>query len=367
MANELFKVGPNIVDNQDITIETDGNGDLNITHKQTSGNLRYNSTSDAWVMNNGIDLEGGLLTDSTQGYIDLDDGNDLRLSTGSSIEDGSGTSRIELFSGNTFIKDENGAAAFRADGGQYRRIYANSDEPFDIFDGEGGYTAVQYDTDTNAGVLRTSNAGLAVQDVKVPSSGSGTAINHVNGDRGLVQSYSEFGTSTFQRLDVEGSEVNLRSKDGTVNLSRDPANLRIATGQAIEDGSGNQRLSLQSVGTFLRRPDQSAAFGAEDNRIRVYTDSTHPFQVRDQEGAFNAVQYTTSANAPGTLELTNANLDTNGNPILIGGTLSDGGDHINFGNRLSPTSVPPTGETTLYAIDGELRAQDDDGNQTILT
>jgi hypothetical protein len=58
------------------------------------------------------------------------------------------------------------------------------------------------------------------------------------------------------------------------------------------------------------------------NSLDLVARTNFPVIIVDNEGGFDAVQYTTSSSAPGTLELTNADIDANGNDITDVNSLS---------------------------------------------
>jgi len=112
----------------------------------------------------GLDLSGNALTDTTQGYLDLTgDGNDVRVGTGQSIEDGGGGNRLELGTGNdgtNIYNNANNLVLALVDGFQHQ-IRALSDTPVTIRDQEGGFNAVQYLTSASSpGTLQLGGALL---------------------------------------------------------------------------------------------------------------------------------------------------------------------------------------------------------------
>jgi hypothetical protein len=115
-------------------------------------------------------------------------------------------------------------------------------------------------------------------------------------------------------LQIRGSTVDIRGKGGLVDLSNGPADLRLATGQAIEDGGGTKRIDFISSSTDLYDSDGKKGFtlgsGIYNSYFRTVTGEN--VILFDDESNTNAVKYNTSASAPGTLELTNANLDASG-------------------------------------------------------
>jgi len=95
------------------------------------------------------------------------------------------------------------------------------------------------------------------------------------------------------------------------------SHLRLDSGRNIEDDSGNKRIEIQSNSTWIL--DETGQIGSnsiglrDGNDLRLQSDEQITF--RDENGGFNAVKYLPSSSAPGTLELTNADLDAGSNKI----------------------------------------------------
>jgi hypothetical protein len=143
---------------------------------------------------------------------------------------------------------------------------------------------------------------------------------------GVLQVYTDDGNATSPSLSI-----------------RDNGNLRLATGQAIEGGSGTARIDVDFDGTRIRNEngtrafiarrgngagpntmftrDGEAAFNAYEStdnsgvQIRAYSGD---FFLQDRVGDFDAIKYNTSASRPGTLELTNADFKSP-NSTIVGG------------------------------------------------
>jgi len=134
------------------------------------------------------------------------------------------------------------------------------------------------------------------------------------------------------------------------------AGLSVATGQSIQDGGGTDRLGFDSRGTRIRDASDRVVFeGGTFDAVQINAGSNQPFKLRDREGSFPALEYTTDSSAPGTLELTNASLD-------MGSNIIDTSNRIRFpdkGGGFRP-NIANNGQ-------GEMTADDDDGNRTILT
>jgi len=121
---------------------------------------------------------------------------------------------------------------------------------------------------------------------------------------------------------------------GTLTASGSPAidaqgDVDVATGSAIRDGSGTSRFEV----------------GAGETRIDAY--STEPIVVQDNEGGFDAVTYSTSASAPGTLSLDNSKLDMSGQYI-------DGIDYLSsgLGSGLGEVNFSSVNDVIIKTDDG---------------
>ena len=118
------------------------------------------------------------------------------------------------------------------------------------------------------------------------------------------------GSTGLDFLD-SGSQYFKINEGGPVEVTG--TDLRLPTGNAIEDGSGNSRLT---VGDKTRLHDEvgNIVLQAWDSaHIRIQTRQGQPLEIRDSYGSFDAVSYLPSSSAPGTLELTKANLNLNSN------------------------------------------------------
>lgn len=309
-----------------------------------------------------LDLAGSAIDDTTQGYLDLTgDGNDLRVGTGQSIEDGSGTKRFTIDSAYTGIRGTGGKGVFRVEG-DTPTIFARSSSPFNITDQEGGFTAVQYDTDSGAGVLRTPNAGMRVEANGSPGSGEGLELRYIpSGQRALVRAY-DTATASQTELDIRGNPLILRGTGGLVDMSNSAADLRLATGQAIEDGSGTKRFELNSNVTQMLKENGGRAFRGEDGNFQtIFTQSNTNFRIRDESGGFDAVEYTTSSSRPGTLELTNARLKTVTTAIQVK-TNASGYDELTVNGENAGS-----GQTSIFSKNGEISVKDENGNETTIS
>jgi len=164
-------------------------------------------------------------------------------------------------------------------------------------------------------------------------------------------------TADEPSLTNETQATDLRAVYGSP-VTVGAADLRLDAGQSIEDESGNPRVQIHSSDTFIRDSTGSFRFLARDEEgpeIRVESGDTR--FIRDVEGGFNAVRYDTSASAPGTLELTNADLDASGQSVTAGSVSTDKID-TNFRNSESARTASKFSTITLAdgassgAVDG---------------
>jgi len=236
-------------------------------------------------------------------------GTDLRLATGQAIEDGSGTKRFGVGSNGSLVRDENGDAALFAGSAGYD-LSARSGTPLRVRDREGAFTGVQYDPDSSAGVLRTPNAAIQVEDTAggTPTQDSLFLEYFPSTPRGRVITRAADGS--LQTTSLEGSPVEITSFNGLIDMSSQGADLRLANGQGIEDTNDNLRFDIQGGGTFMRDETGSLAFeGRGGTANKIFARSGQPIKFNDEMGGFDAIKYFPSSSAPGTLELTNAVLD----------------------------------------------------------
>lgn len=184
------------------------------------------------------------------------------------------------------------------------------------------------------------------------NAGSGT------NNEGLFESYSydangDYIGSLFQ-YDLGNEDFQFDTNRVTIN-----SDLRLDTGEAIEDGDGNRRFDILSDRTEVFAPGEDF-----DNQLTLRSDSesrirtSEGFYLFDRNGVFRALEYETSSSAPGTLELTNAELDLNGNDIsgvdsLSANTLSQS-TAVASGETLTVSSDEGTAVSGGVTVDGEL-------------
>lgn len=171
-------------------------------------------------------------------------------------------------------------------------------------------------------------------------SSSGYSITHVQGDDKLRilgdtsgssgDSYTPNPLANFKSGShynflnpTEGSNTEYFRINAGGPIEVMGTDLRLNTGQSIEDGSGNRRFGLQSTGSIIRTETGGAGQKIADDGLWHYADNGKPFIVYDNEGSFYGIRYTTSASSPGTLELTNADLHMYDTGIIRSSTYSN--------------------------------------------
>jgi hypothetical protein len=154
-----------------------------------------------------------------------------------------------------------------------------------------------------------------------------SALNDIDADSdGVVDAADTLqtgGSAAVIRDTTNNSDLLVANEGGPFDLSGTAQDLRLATGQAIEDGSGTKRIDVTSGATIIRDETGTTAFDAlSDTRVRVVTESNRPFQIADNEQAVqDAVQYDTDPSA-GVLRTPNAGfrVETDGNATSGVGT-----------------------------------------------
>lgn len=112
-----IEFGPDLFENDDFRVETDANGDLVQTHKQTGAEFKFDATKDRWIPVQGLDLEGATIDNA--GSIAVDslsatqlaqalnaNGNDI-TNIGAADADSVNTGDLTYSAGVTFKEDDN--------------------------------------------------------------------------------------------------------------------------------------------------------------------------------------------------------------------------------------------------------------------
>jgi len=259
-------------------------------HSEANGSGGLQALEHYWFNSSGAQT----MSIKESGNVEIPRGN-LSLDTGQSIKDESGGRRIRISPTQTGIYDEGSNPAILLNSGNQMRYNAFTTTPWQIYDKEGSFPAVEYNTDTSVGELRTLNAFVNVQESGSPSN-AGLHFRYDSGNNwGQVLPRDANGNN--QELFLSGSPVHINS-----------GNLRLATGQYIEDGSGNERVGLFSGGTYIRSQEGAGRpfVQVADGEIKFDVNSGQNINIRDTGGGFDAVQYLQSDSGPGVLRTLNA-------------------------------------------------------------
>jgi hypothetical protein len=154
-----------------------------------------------------------------------------------------------------------------------------------------------------------------------------------------------------------GSSAGVSLPNGTLTAQGSPAidaqgDIRLATGQSIEDENGTKRVEFASDYTAVYSNTGRISFNTNDGTAtRAYAYSDQRFDVYDSEGSFNAIKYSTSASAPGTLTLDAYTYIKDGAGLVVGN------DSFESGRGLHDTQILGTGLSDSSVSMG--RFQDD--------
>jgi len=227
--------------------------------------------------------------------------------------------------------------------------------------------SIQDDTGTDRITLGGSDVVISTLDVN-------TFSTTPRFDQGLQVDQGEAieDDSGTSRVSINSGDVGISTAD-VGSFSTQPtfsSGLAVSNSQSVVDGNGTERLSLESGFTSLKDENGNNAVSADDGvQVRLQARSGTPIQVRDSEGSFDAVTYSTSSTAPGTLSLDNAQLVADGDGVV--GTR--GGSAVEIGGNTSTQSLKigfldeNGNQVHLFADNGDLKAQDNNGNVTTLT
>jgi len=229
--------------------------------------------------------------------------------------------------------------------------------------------SIQDDTGSNRVTVGASDVTISTLDVN-------TFSTTPRFDQGLQVDQGEAiqDDSGTSRVSINTGDVGISTAD-VGSFSTQPtfsSGLELSTGQSIRDGAGTRRVSIDSSsGTALRDGAGNIAFGASSVGGRQIDVGSNNFSIDDTVGAFTALTYQTSSSAPGTLSLGNA-LVKAGADTSVQGTPATA-------IRIDPEPGSPTqtqritfvgddgSAASLFAANGEIVAEDDDGNRTTLT
>lgn len=217
-----------------------------------------------------------------------------------------------------------------ASGSPLTRVYTQN------LSGDGSAISVEDDMDVDTGVAIRGTTSINPDSMLLQYSAGSVFID------------SRDGGSRVARMELNSSRLDLSDK---------AINLRISTGQAIEDGGGTTRLTFDSDQTRLwsetgQTGGTPRMYLKDGSYTRIYATSTSPFQIFDDNGTFKAVEYQTAGSAPGILELANADLRLyNGHQIKdISGNVASELAEISGGNRGWAWYAPTAGDANTSAL-----------------
>lgn len=275
---------------------------------------------------------------------------DLEIPSGNDIVDSSAIMRFRVRGGFTALSDDNGDDAFVGDSGAHNLVYARNGQPFQVRDAQGSFDAIDYTTAASAGGGTLSvnatqkftggnlNLNGTARITSIPSSAKGLEWSL---DSSLATSYGRIyfndanGGNILWQADVVNDQAFRVYNDGantalfTVKRSNGLAvvnsgSLRLPDGEALQSGGGTQRIQLRSQDTLINDETGSNAIDLTGGTAFIYqARNGTPWRVRDAEGSFTAMEYTTAASAgggtlsiDGTLEIGDGS--TSGSPLHIG-------------------------------------------------
>jgi len=154
--------------------------------------------------------------------------------------------------------------------------------------------------------------------------------------------------------------VNFNEGARTIDMSNVSADLRLDTGRVIEDRSGNTRFELGTDRTDIRYEDGSALFrGERNNYARIYARSGAPFEIYDSALSTDTISYTTSSSGPGDLDLTNANINLSHSQTFKQSNsanieIENDGNGLVYNNNSTTTNISRLDENGNLDISGTL-------------
>lgn len=311
----------------------------------------------------GGTLGKGLTVDTNQN-VSIPDGH-LTLATGHAIKDSSSQSRFTVDSDASRIFNPDGDEAIAMTTGNHFILSPNNtSNVLEFKDNVGVYRAMAYYPDTTRGTFELTNADLNVPKGDIWFNEK-TLMSSVDSDSTRLYVPPSGGTGELRIYDPNANTDKFQiTESGPVEVLN--SNLRLPEGQAIEDDSGNPRVTIESSETEIYNQRGEPAFRANagvDHVIDAYSDT--PFAIWDREGGFYPLKYHTSASAPGRFELYKSNLEIGfDNEIrFVDHTAGNVGDDT--------ISWPDRGASYRAYLsengNGEIIARDNDGNTVVLT
>lgn len=230
-------------------------------------------------------------------------------------------SRFELGQGGSTI-------FFVEDGQQSVTFPAGIDPQFP--DGSEADPSISFNNDDDTGFWRigADEIGLATNGTERLRAGTGEiVVNEAGNDYDTRIEGS--GEANLLFVDAGNDRVGIGTGTPAAALELGSGDLRIPTGNAIEDGSGTQRLVIANGSTDITDQDGNRFFGAHvtnftGNPAAVSeARSGEEITFIDRQGSFDALNYSTSASAPGTLTLDANTFVKDGAGLVIGDTTKE--------------------------------------------
>jgi hypothetical protein len=282
----------------------------------------------------------------------------IRIQSGENIYDETGQARLSILGIDTLLYGGDGHTILDYNDDTHLRLSATNGAPFEIYDSEGGFDAVQYLTASSApGTLNLINADLKKNDATFTSTGSASSpTGHVT-DNALIIEHTGNGNDGVVFGDGTNNTVEIETVNGNIGLT---GNLRLAKGQQIEDGDGQYRF-------WLRDPDTRIADGngflghriLQGTYNQLYSDANTPIIFRDYAEGVDAIKYSASTGT-GSLQISSTTLEFVTADAHLEFKNGDNG-RIYWPNQ-DGSQRPVIGITDV----GNIFAEDDDGNQTII-
>jgi hypothetical protein len=161
-----------------------------------------------------------------------------------------------------------------------------------------------------------------------PGSGTGDTIFIRADSETRIQDYSNtvatFSQNGNHNVNIPNGGLTVSGSSTFQSGLTSEGDISLATGQSIVDGSGTARVDITGVDTEISDPDGDRAFSARDTARAIYALDSKPFRLYDENGPFEALEYTTGASAgDGSFTFDGDTYLKNGNGLVVGDTTLD--------------------------------------------
>lgn len=364
------EIGTGAVDSDEIAVNAVGTSEIDLSITPTWTGLH--------TFDSGVTLNGSLTDQAANSITDFA-GTNLSVSGGTL--NAAGSSPPISVPDNTLaldFADDSGAETI-VDMGVTSSPVAGTEQSLSIAIGGADIFKTYAEAD-GAGGIQNQRTEVLSGDLRVPTGNvledeSGTSRLQLNSADTSLRYESGNAAITAN----SNSGLFIYGRGGPIDMSPVSADLRLATGQAIEDGGGTERLLFSGGYTALKDETGVDMLVADDGfGTSIKSKSDTPIIFRDLQGDFDAVKYITSGTAPGMLELTNATLEVSAAQIgyergsvsiQIAEAASDLAGKIEFESLTDSTNdtLSPVVEARTESSVSEIRAIDGAGNATTLT